>query len=148
MGVLKPFISSKYIDLIDNCDRLDDMLHVIFLKRYPREKQLKYQNKLFMIQQDDFRTIKEYKDEIIRTANKLGICLQWGQEQVNMKVEEAFYSGLSKRTKLEMVRLNVQTTDAIYNLINTTEDMLKEQDVKEPKATQKKIETSQKKRLQ
>ncbi|KAG0435066.1 hypothetical protein DMUE_4906 [Dictyocoela muelleri] len=121
IGVLRASISSKYIDMIQKHTNLNSILQEIFSKRYPPEKQLKYQNKLFTIYQDNYRTIKEYKQDIILTTNKLAICLGWTNEQMEMKIEEAFYSGLYIRTKLEMVRLNVQNTTAIYNLINTTE---------------------------
>ncbi|KAG0438905.1 hypothetical protein DMUE_2802 [Dictyocoela muelleri] len=137
LGVLKISISSEYIDLIYDCIALEDMMNAIFNQRYPREKQLKYKNKLFTIQQDDYRTIKEYRHDIIKSALKLGICMDWTREQIEMKIDEGFYTGLSKRTKLEMIRLNVQTTSAIYNLINATEEILIEQEMIKSKGDEK-----------
>lgn len=52
--------------------------------------------------QDDFMTIKEYKDCIGRICRRLGICMGWDNAQTNAKAEEAFYTGLSQRTKLEI----------------------------------------------
>lgn len=52
-------------------------------------------------------TIKEYKDYIGNICERLGVCMGWDNTQKNAKDEEAFYTGLSKREKLEMSILNI-----------------------------------------
>lgn len=76
MSVLRVSMSSEYIDLIHKCKVLVKILLVIFSARYPRAKHLKYQNKLYMIHQDNFKTIKASNQESTKLANKLVICLQ------------------------------------------------------------------------
>ena len=43
------------------------------------------------------------------------------------KVEENFYYCLTKRTQLEMAKLNVKSVKEMYELINTTENTMIEQ---------------------
>ncbi|KAG0435127.1 hypothetical protein DMUE_4871 [Dictyocoela muelleri] len=44
--------------------------------------------------------------------------------QVIAKAEEAFYTGLSNRTKVEMSKLNIKTIIGIYEIINCKEETL------------------------
>ncbi|KAG0441893.1 hypothetical protein DMUE_0713 [Dictyocoela muelleri] len=74
--------------------------------------------------QDDFLTIKEYINVIFQ---RLMICMDWIEEQINVKAEEAFYTELSRRTQVEISSLNVTTINGIYDMINTTEETLLEQ---------------------
>ncbi|KAG0435945.1 Transposon Ty3-G Gag-Pol polyprotein [Dictyocoela muelleri] len=53
--------------------------------------------------------------------------MEWNDLQVIAKAKEAFYTGLSKRTKLEMSRLNIKTIVGIYEIINCKEETLMEQ---------------------
>ncbi|KAG0434762.1 hypothetical protein DMUE_5038 [Dictyocoela muelleri] len=82
---------------------------------------------LSKLNQDNYLTIKEYKQAISDICERLKICREWNEDQSMMKAEEAFYIRLSKRTQLEMSRLNVQNIGDIYNMINLTEETLLEQ---------------------
>ncbi|KAG0435296.1 hypothetical protein DMUE_4785, partial [Dictyocoela muelleri] len=44
-----------------------------------------------------------------------------------IKLRESFYYGLSKRTQLEMTRLNIHDIDSMFTIIDTTEEALNEQ---------------------
>lgn len=72
-------------------------------------------------------TIKEYYAEIERLTLRLGVCLNWSEEMCQMKVQEAFINGLSKRCQLEMARLNIRECVEIYSVINSTEETMIEQ---------------------
>ncbi|KAG0440838.1 hypothetical protein DMUE_1462 [Dictyocoela muelleri] len=102
-------------------------MNVILRHKYPEDNYIKYLNMLSNTKQDDFMTIKEYKKYIGKVCERLGIRMGWSSIQVSAKVEEAFYTGLSKRTRRKMSRLNIRTIVGIYEIINCTEETLKEQ---------------------
>ncbi|KAG0441123.1 hypothetical protein DMUE_1284 [Dictyocoela muelleri] len=54
------------------------------------------------------------------------------------KIKEAFYYELSKRTQLEMIRLNVHDIDTMYQIIDSTESTLIEQsrDIEKKKSSE------------
>ncbi|KAG0441314.1 hypothetical protein DMUE_1138 [Dictyocoela muelleri] len=104
-----------------------NLLTITFQKIYPRNHYLRYPNILSNIHQDDFLTIKDYSNEITNVCEKLQICMNWSDEQRLTKIKETFYRGLTKRTQLEMSRLNVQTINEIYNMNHCTEETLIEQ---------------------
>ncbi|KAG0420404.1 hypothetical protein EQH57_0160, partial [Dictyocoela roeselum] len=122
--VLKSAIESQYHDLIDGLDTIEKIMNKIFKTKYPESHYIRYLNMLANVKQDDFLTIKEYINDI---CQRLMICMNWNEEQKNIKAEEAFYTGLSRRTQLDMSRLNVTTIKGIYDMINTTEETLLEQ---------------------
>ncbi|KAG0420508.1 Transposon Tf2-6 polyprotein [Dictyocoela roeselum] len=125
--VLKSSVDTKYFHLIANLTSLEDMIQAIFKYKYPEKDHVKYLNQLSNVKQNNFIRISEFKDEIIKTTRKLSICLGWNSEMEELKIKEAFYYGLSKRTQLEMTRLNVQDIDTMYQLIDATESTLIEQ---------------------
>ncbi|KAG0430993.1 hypothetical protein DMUE_5604, partial [Dictyocoela muelleri] len=104
---LRSSIDSKYLYLIENVTTLDQALSNIFTTKYPLKNYLKYLNQLSHVYQDQFWTIKEYKNHIEEICTRLAICIGWTNEQKSLKIEESFYNGLSKRTQLEMARLNI-----------------------------------------
>ncbi|KAG0439134.1 hypothetical protein DMUE_2644 [Dictyocoela muelleri] len=125
--VLKSSIDARYFYLIENLTSVHEIMNVILRHKYPEDNYIKYLNMLSNTKQDDFMTIKEYKEYIGKVCERLGICMGWNSIQVSAKAEEAFYTGLSKRTKLDMSRLNIRTIVGIYEIINCTEETLKEQ---------------------
>ncbi|KAG0442137.1 hypothetical protein DMUE_0507 [Dictyocoela muelleri] len=125
--VLRSAIDSQYFNLIDELDTIEKIMKKIFKTKYPESHYIRYLNMLANAKQDDFLTIKEYKEYINDICQRLMICMNWSEEQMNVKAEEAFYTGLSRRTQLEMSRLNVTTIKGIYDMINTTEETLLEQ---------------------
>ncbi|KAG0420448.1 Retrovirus-related Pol polyprotein from transposon, partial [Dictyocoela roeselum] len=127
LQVLKSSIDSKYFHLIENVTTLDQALSNIFMTKYPSKNYLKYLNLLSHVHQDQFLTIKEYKNYIEETCTRLAICVGWTSEQRSLKVEESFFNGLSKRTQLEMSRLNITKISDMYSIINCTEETLLDQ---------------------
>ncbi|KAG0430206.1 hypothetical protein DMUE_5685 [Dictyocoela muelleri] len=107
--VLKSAIESKYFNLIDGLETAEIIMDRIFKEKYPSSHYIRYLNMLANTKQDDFLTIKYYKGYIIDICESLKICFNWSEKQKNLKADEAFYTGLSRRTQLEMSRLNVQT---------------------------------------
>lgn len=76
---------------------------------------------------DDFMTIKGYKYKFGNICERPGVCMGRDDAQMNAKIEEAFYTGLSKRKKLEMSRLNIRIIIGIYKIIHCPEETLKKQ---------------------
>ncbi|KAG0439307.1 hypothetical protein DMUE_2521 [Dictyocoela muelleri] len=127
IGVIKASIASKYLHLIQNKRNLQDIWDAIFKYKYPRGDYLRYLNQLSNTHQNSFLTIKEYHSEIERLTLRLGICLDWSEDIRKMKVQESFINGLSKRTQLEMARLNIRECAEIYSVIDSTEETMIEQ---------------------
>ncbi|KAG0435690.1 Transposon Tf2-9 polyprotein, partial [Dictyocoela muelleri] len=126
LEVLKSSVDTQYFDIIKTAETVETAIKMILQQKYPRNHYLRYLNMLSNTRQDNYLTIKEYKEEINIICERLQICMQWTDEQRILKSEEAFYNGLSKRTQLEMSRLNVQTISDIYHMINCTEETLME----------------------
>ncbi|KAG0438125.1 hypothetical protein DMUE_3283 [Dictyocoela muelleri] len=114
VGVVKASIASKYLHLIQHKMTLDEIWKAILEHKYPYSDNLKYLNKLANTQQNDFLTIKKYYNTIESICTRLGTCLGWNEDMRRIKCQEAFYNGLSKRCKLEMVRLNIKDCTSIY----------------------------------
>ncbi|KAG0441140.1 hypothetical protein DMUE_1272 [Dictyocoela muelleri] len=125
--VLKSSIDATYYSLIEDVNDASTLITRIFQEKYPTKHYLKYLNMLSNVRQDNFLTIKEYKEAIKSICARLRICMSWTEEQEGMKAEESFYHGLSQRTQLEMSRLNITTISGIYDIIKCTEDTLLEQ---------------------
>ncbi|KAG0441748.1 hypothetical protein DMUE_0823 [Dictyocoela muelleri] len=127
--VLKSSIGSKYYDLIEDFNTVNDIMIKISKKKKNFNHYLKYLNMLSNIKQDDFLTIKEYKDYIHKICIRLQTCMDWSDSQMENIAEEIFYNGISKRTQCVMSRLNVQSILEIYKMINCTEETLLEQNI-------------------
>lgn len=95
--------------------------------KYPRSDAIQYYNKLNSIKQNDFVTIKLFQREIHCTCTRLAICNYWNETQKIQKAQETLYNGLSRRTQLEIARLNIRDFSEMYNIINTTEAIIIEQ---------------------
>ncbi|KAG0420258.1 hypothetical protein EQH57_0227 [Dictyocoela roeselum] len=125
--VLKSSISTNYYALISLLTNVDDMIKAIYKFKYPAKDHVKYMSQLSKIKENNYLRISEFEEEIIKTTRKLSICLDWGEEMQNNKINEAFYYGLSKRTQLEMTRLNVHDINSMFKLIDETEATIIEQ---------------------
>ncbi|KAG0420220.1 hypothetical protein EQH57_0250 [Dictyocoela roeselum] len=124
---IRASVVPEYINLIQHKTSLSEIWDAIFKHKYPRSEYIKYLNQLSNTQQNSFLTIKEYHEEIERLSLRLGICLDWTEEMRQMKVQESFVNGLSKRTQLEMARLNIRECSEICAIINSTEETMLEQ---------------------
>jgi hypothetical protein len=106
-------------------------------EKYPPNKAFYYYNKLSNIHQNNFLTIKQYFEEIEATIERLAITRDWDTGMKHAKIEEVFVNGPSKRCRLELVRLNINTFAEAFNIINETEvtmiDQLKEIKMKHKK---------------
>ncbi|KAG0442056.1 hypothetical protein DMUE_0574 [Dictyocoela muelleri] len=144
--VLRSSIDSKYYSLIQDAATVDNIIDIILSHKYPASHYTKYLNMLSNVRQDDFLRIKEYKENKVNICKRLKICMGKTESQTRIKAEEVFYTGLSKRTQLEMSRLNVRNIVDIYEMINCTEETLKEQlDINESYDPQRIVESRKRK---
>ncbi|KAG0420474.1 Transposon Tf2-6 polyprotein [Dictyocoela roeselum] len=127
IGVIKASVASKYLHLLQNKTTLNEVWTSILQYKYPPNEYLRYLNQLSNTHQNSFLTIKEYYNKIEQLCLRLGICLNWTDELRRLKIQEAFFNGLSKRCQLEMARLNIHDCTDIYSIINTTEETMIEQ---------------------
>lgn len=125
--VLIASISTEYLRQLENLNTVDNIMQVIFKTKYPEKNNVKYFNQLTNIRQNNFLRISDFRDAILDTIHKLGVCLNLNNEMREMKTREAFYYGLSKRSQLEMIRLNIHNIDDMYTIIDSTEAALLEQ---------------------
>lgn len=96
-------------------------------EKYPQSDSISYYNRLNSLRQTDFVTIQQYQCEINYICVRFAICNEWNDELRTQKMQETFYNGLSRRTQLEMARLNVRNFAEMYSIINTTEITILEQ---------------------
>ncbi|KAG0440449.1 Transposon Tf2-9 polyprotein [Dictyocoela muelleri] len=127
LQVMRESVDAKYFTLLDKATSLPTAFEVILKNKYPQKNYLKYLNQISNIHQDQFLTIKEYRNFIEDTVTRLGICMNWTTEQCEFKMYEAFFYGLAKRTQIEMARLNIKEISEMYNVINSTEESLLDQ---------------------
>ncbi|KAG0438774.1 hypothetical protein DMUE_2884 [Dictyocoela muelleri] len=111
--VLISLISTEYFYLVSGLNDVEDVMKAIFRFKYPAKDHVKYLNQLSNIKRNNFLRIREFRDEIINTTNKLSVCLDWNNEMKKSKIKEAFYYGLSRRTQLEMICLNIHDIDSM-----------------------------------
>ncbi|KAG0418629.1 hypothetical protein EQH57_0707, partial [Dictyocoela roeselum] len=71
--------------------------------KYNNTTAIKYFEQLARILQDDFVTIKAYYKKIQEVSQKLGICNNWSQEIISLKIQEVFCNGLNEIVKLKML---------------------------------------------
>lgn len=95
--------------LYRNSNTIEDKLNALLYAKYPEADSLKYYTELSLCKQNNNTTITLYKDAIDEICPKIGICKHWTVETRSFKQDEVFYTGLTKRTQLEMARLNVKT---------------------------------------
>jgi hypothetical protein len=136
--VLVSLTSSHLLHLYSNCETLNQKFNALLEAKFPSNDALKYYTQLTTLRQCDYLTIEEYKTSIEEVCKKLSICKKWNVESTNSKVEESFYNGLSRRTQLEMARLNVKSLGEMYQIIFTTESTMIEQ-IKANSARKKKV---------
>ncbi|KAG0420276.1 hypothetical protein EQH57_0215, partial [Dictyocoela roeselum] len=86
--------------------------------KYNAATSIKYFEQLTRVRQDDFVTIKAYYKRIKETSQKLGMCNNWSQEIINLKIEEAFCNGLNENVKLEILESERTSTEGIYQSIH------------------------------
>ncbi|KAG0438225.1 hypothetical protein DMUE_3220 [Dictyocoela muelleri] len=55
------------------------------------------------------------------------ICTGSNEHTTNLKISEAFYYGLSERSKIEMARLNIHDINEMFLIIESTEKTMIEQ---------------------
>lgn len=125
--VLISLTSSNLLHLYAGQETLNKKFDTLIWSKYPKTDSLKYYSELTTLKQCDFLTIEEYQKRIESTCYKLGNCKRWSKETIMMKIEESFYNGLTRRTQLEMARLNVKTLGEMYQIIHTTESTMLEQ---------------------
>ncbi|KAG0417386.1 hypothetical protein EQH57_0980 [Dictyocoela roeselum] len=150
--VLKASISAEYLRQIENLNTVSDIMQVIFKTKYPQKDNVKYLNQQTNIKQNNFLRIRNFRNAILDTTQKLSVCLNWNNEMREIKTREAFYYGLSKRTQLEMIHLNIHNIDDMYTIIESTEAALLEQmketsDAPRKKKTSKNLEKGNDKKL-
>ncbi|KAG0436847.1 Retrovirus-related Pol polyprotein from transposon 17.6 [Dictyocoela muelleri] len=92
--------------------------------KYNPATSIKYFEQLSRIKPDDFITIKAYHRKIEELSQKLGLCSNWSQEIVNLKIEETFCNGLNENVKLEMLKSKRTNAEEIYQSIYLVEDIL------------------------
>lgn len=79
------------------------------------------------MKQNDCLTIKGYCEDVKDTCGKIAICGNWNKQITDSTVNEFFYNNLTKRTQLEMSRLNMKTTGEMYVIIHKTKNTMIEQ---------------------
>ena len=99
----------------------------ILQAKYPPNQCFSFTKELSSIKQYKFRTIKKYVHKLSTVLRKLGISKGLTQEEIENKKQELFYTGLTKRTQLELVRLNANSFEEMFQLISTTEKMIEDQ---------------------
>ncbi|KAG0439643.1 hypothetical protein DMUE_2298 [Dictyocoela muelleri] len=127
MSVIRATSSTKIQELFENCNSSADMIERVFLHKYSEGKALRYLNILTTVKQNNFYTITQYYQTIMKLCDRLAICLKWDMNTRNFKIKEIFYNGLNQRTLLEMTRLRVYSIDYMFELIKTTEATMMEQ---------------------
>jgi hypothetical protein len=125
--VLISLTSSELLKHYKGCSTTIEKFNSLLRAKYPPTDSLKYYTQLTLIKQNDYLTILEYKDQIEKVCMKLAACKQWNEQTLEFKREEIFYNGLTKRTQLEMSRLNVKNLGEMYQIIHTTECTMIEQ---------------------
>lgn len=107
--VLISLTSTKLLPYYTGQNTLEDKLNSLLSVKYPASDSLKYYTELSTLRQCDFVTTAKYKERIEEICLKLGNCKRWNHEIIVHKTEECFYNGLSRRTQLEMSRLNIKS---------------------------------------
>jgi hypothetical protein len=107
--VLTSLTASNLLGYYTNCHSTKDKFQSLLKHKYPQTDSLKYYNQISSIKQKDFYTISCYKAKIYDICKQLAACNSWNSETLQFKIEEVFYNGLSKRSQLEMARLNVHS---------------------------------------
>ncbi|KAG0442520.1 Retrovirus-related Pol polyprotein from transposon [Dictyocoela muelleri] len=127
MAVIRAISSTKIHRLFETSRTSQEMIDTVFKIKYPASHALRFLNIISNIRQNNYYTIREYKEDIEAACQRLSIYLNWDVHTTNFKSEEIFYNGLNRRTQLEMSRLRVTNIREMYELINTTEDTIIEQ---------------------
>jgi hypothetical protein len=125
--VLIALTSTELQQHFRNTFNISEKFENLFRAKYPQSDAIHYYTQLTNLRQNDFLTIQEYHEEIMHTCERLAICKSWDQTTLQNRAEEVFYNGLTKRTQLEMSRLNIQTPSEMFKLILTTEKTMIEQ---------------------
>ncbi len=76
------------------------------------------------LSQRSFLLIQEYKNEIEENTQHLGKCKGWSKKQILEKEQEFIAEGLARKTKLEMVRLELFKPELILEYIKRIEEEL------------------------
>ncbi|MGL5708014.1 MAG: retropepsin-like aspartic protease, partial [Aeromonas sp.] len=125
--VLLALTSAELHPLYHGTTTTSEKFTALLKNKYPEESAINYYNRITNTKQNDFVTIDSYLKEIEYICKRLAVCKSWTSSMTNQRKEEFFFNGLTKRTQLEMARLNVKNLSEMYNIIRTTENTMIEQ---------------------
>lgn len=118
--VLISLTASNLLYLYNDRRTLESKFMALLQAKFPPSDSFKYYTELSTLKQSNFLTIMDYKNAIESTCKKLSVCKNWNNEIEQSKTEECFFNGLSRRTQLEMARLNVKNLKEMFHIIDTT----------------------------
>ena len=122
--ILKSLIDQELFHLIKDKRTVVTGLNALIKAKYPEKKTTYYVKKYQSIYQENYTFIEEYAAAIKNAVIELGACRNWKVSELSERIEEAFHTGLSQRTSLEILKYEDQTMANIIDKIMNAEQIL------------------------
>ncbi|KAG0441619.1 hypothetical protein DMUE_0912 [Dictyocoela muelleri] len=108
--------------ILKPADSTDMMNKILNLKYNPNNVHI-YQNRLSKITQNDYFTIRAYLKEIEVNCQKIGMCLGWNDQIINLKIEETFFMGLNDNVKFELVKCSDRSFNNYFRILSDMDQL-------------------------
>lgn len=122
--VLENVVHTDYLATTQEYKALDDKVNALMNIKYPTTHFFHIKQQLASVKQEDFYTIKDFMQKIDEFLQRLALIKPNTPAENREKREEAFYTGLSNISKVEMRRHNIVSFKDMYDTIHSTEQLI------------------------
>ena len=122
---LRALIDKEYHYLIIEAANAENAIMKLLENAYLPRRSFRYYSQLEKIFQENYRNMYEYRLAVFKICEKLGLCKRWTEEQIRSKMEQAFFSRLNLKTKIELAKLQVRGVEEAIQIIEDTQEVIR-----------------------